>query len=245
MSAHPTIVVVPGAWQKPEAWAGFLKSLEGAGYDHILVTLPTVGGDELPLKGLEDDVAAVRAVLAKLAGEKQKALLLCHSAGGLVASNAVEGGYNDSNSVVTGIIYLTAFMIPKGKALLDMLGGQPAPWMELREDRVQAIPELLPQVAFNDLDGPAQARCCSEMTHTSVRLFTTPSAYEPWNQGFKCAFVFCSEDNAIPISIQRQMAAQLGSDETLTAELKSGHCPFISVPAQLLDAVKTLERRLL
>ncbi|EHA57766.1 hypothetical protein MGG_13101 [Pyricularia oryzae 70-15] len=234
-----TIVIIPGAWQKPVAWDRFIRELEAAGHKAILVSLPTVGGTELPLKSLEDDVAAVRGVLARLAEEKRDALLLCHSAGGLVASSAVEGVGN-----VAGVVYVTAFMVPRGRSLLDMMGGRPFDWMEVLEDRVLANPALLPQVAFNDLDGPTRDAAIEDMTHTSIKLFSSPCTYEPWSNGVKCGFVFCSEDNAVPLPIQQQMAAQLGPD-AITATVKAGHCPFVSIPHELLDAVESVSRRLL
>ncbi|TLD19279.1 hypothetical protein PspLS_09924 [Pyricularia sp. CBS 133598] len=239
MSTKPTIVIIPGAWQKRVAWNRFIRELEAAGWKVTFVSLPTVGGTELPLKSLEDDVAAVRGVLARLAEENHDALLLCHSAGGLVASNSVEGVGN-----VAGVIYVTAFMVPRGRSLLDMQGGRPFDWMEVLEDRVLANPALLPQVAFNDLDGPAQEQCAKDMTHTSIKLFSSPSSYEPWSNGVNCGFVFCSEDNAVPLPIQQQMASQLGTDAK-TATVKAGHCPFISVPGELLEAVRTVAEQLL
>lgn len=54
---------------------------------------PSVGA-EPPNKGLSDDTAAVRVVLERLADEGHMIVLVVHSYGGLVGSNAVEGlGY--------------------------------------------------------------------------------------------------------------------------------------------------------
>jgi len=65
-------------------------------------------------------------------------VLLCHSYGGVVGSCAVEGldlasrqKANKKGGVIM-VIYLSAFMIPKGKSLLEMLGGQPLPWMDVQ-----------------------------------------------------------------------------------------------------------------
>lgn len=96
--------------------------------------------------------------------------------------------------------------------------------------------DLIPQVAFNDMPPEAQERWCKEMVHTSKALFTTPTGFEPWNNGVSCSYIFCSEDNALPLPIQLQMAAQLGPKPT-TATLKSGHCPFLSMPDSLLSEV--------
>ncbi|KAK8066780.1 hypothetical protein PG997_013527 [Apiospora hydei] len=236
--SKPVIVIVPGAWQKPVAFEGLVQRLQTAGFEAIHVPLPTVGGTDLPLAGLAEDVAAVQAVLQKLAGEGKKALVVGHSAGGLVGSNAVAGQDN-----VVGLIYLSAFMIPKGKALLDMLGGNPLPWMNVQGDRVVGVPEMLPQVAFNDLASEEQAKWAKEMSHTATGLFATPSGHEPWASGTPCGYIFCSDDNALPFPIQQQMAAQLGP-EPKTVTLKAGHCPYLSIPDQLVDAIKTLEAQL-
>jgi pimeloyl-ACP methyl ester carboxylesterase len=259
--SKPTIVIVPGAWQLPSVWDFVIQALHKEGYESVLVPLPTVGGTELPLAELSDDVAAVQAALTKLVKEDKKILILSHSGGGLVASNAVVG----FELSVVGIIYMTAFMIPAGKALFDMLGGKPLPWMIIevsissitifqmhaaanmctpaQSDRVLGNLDMVAQVGFNDLSEEDQAKWSKEMSHTSASMFTTPSSYEPWAKGVRCAFIFCSQDNAIPYPIQQQMAAQLGPDP-VTVTLKSGHCPHLSMPDKLVEAIKTIEARL-
>lgn len=132
-----TIVIVPGAWQLRSSWEGFISILKSAGYLTEYVEQPTLGGTTIPLAGLADDVKAVRDTLDVLVNEGKQVIILCHSAGGLVASNAVEG--LDTASRVAGglkggvsqIIFMSAFMVPAGKSLLEMLGGQPLPWMKL------------------------------------------------------------------------------------------------------------------
>ncbi|KAI0147040.1 alpha/beta-hydrolase [Xylariaceae sp. FL1272] len=237
MSTKPTIVIIPGAWQKPVAFDGILKKLADAGYDAEHVAMPTVGGTETPLAGLSDDVAAVQSLLRKLNDQGKKPLIIGHSSGGVVGSNSIAG------FDVAGFIFLSAFMIPRGKSLLDMLGGQPLPWMDIQGDRVAGKPEMLPQVAFNDLDAEGQAKWSKEMTHTSAALFATPSSYEPWANGVPCGYIYCTEDNALPLPIQQQMSAQLGP-EPVTVSIKSGHCPHLSIPDELVAAIKTVEEGL-
>ena len=105
------------------------------------------------------------------------------------------------------------------------------------------VPEMLPQVGFNDMAPEDQAKWAAEMTHTSAALFATPSSHEPWATATPCGYIFCSDDNALPFPIQQQMAEQLGPNPK-TVTIKSGHCPFLSTPGQLLEAVKTLEVQL-
>jgi pimeloyl-ACP methyl ester carboxylesterase len=78
------------------------------------------------------------------------------------------------------------------------------------------------------------------MTHTSAALFATPSFYEPCNDGVPCGYIHTSNDNALPLPVQQQMAAQLGPDTPLVT-LDCGHCPHLSMPEPLLDAIKKVE----
>ena len=83
-------------------------------------------------------MAATRKVLSKVLEYGKDILLLCHSYGGVVGSCAVEGlstverEKEGKRGGVKLVVYLSAFMIPKGKSLLDMLGGQPLPWMDVQ-----------------------------------------------------------------------------------------------------------------
>ncbi|EGZ75871.1 alpha/beta-hydrolase [Neurospora tetrasperma FGSC 2509] len=242
--SKPVIVIVPGAWHKPVVWHDVVQQLHTAGFEAIHVELRTVGSTTTPLHGLTDDVTAVQSVLGELAGQGKKALVLGHSAGGLIGSNATKGQDN-----VIGMIYMAAFVIPRGKALLDLLGGKPLPWMEYKAsrsaigDRVFGRQEMLADVMFNDLNAEEQKKWMTEMTHTSAALFATPSGSEPWKNGIPCAYIFCTEDNALPFVVQQEMAAQLGP-EAKAATLESGHCPFLSIPEQLVDAIQMLEAQM-
>lgn len=133
--SKPTIIIVPGAWQKPSAFVNIVKLLQDRGYPTLHVPLPTVGGTELPLAGLSDDVDAVRKALIPVVEEGKEVVVIGHSAGGIVMSGAVEG-YDAASRKSAGkaggvvrCIFMTAFVLPKGQSLLGMLGGQPLPWM--------------------------------------------------------------------------------------------------------------------
>ncbi|VUC27905.1 unnamed protein product [Clonostachys rosea] len=234
MSSKPTIVIVPGAWQKPAVWTSFQEKLKGAGYPTEYIKLKTVGGEELPLAGLEDDVAEVRTVLDKLSSSGKRAVLLCHSYGGIVGSNSVEG-----SNAVDAMIYLSAFMIPKDKSLADMLGGDSPSWMIMQEDRVVGKPDMINEIMFNDLDSEEQTKWAKEMTHTSTQTVITPSRYEPWANGIPCKYIACSKDNSLPYPLQEQMWKQIGPEPQVVT-LESGHCPFLSVPDKLLAAINDL-----
>lgn len=107
----------------------------------------------------------------------------------------------------------------------------------MKGEKCSAVASMMPQVAFNDVSAEVAAFCCAQLTYSSTIVFATPTSYEPWANGVPCAYIFCTEDNALPYPVQQQMAAQLGPEPT-TYSLKSGHCPFLSIPDQLVEAIE-------
>lgn len=81
--SKPSIIIIPGAWQKPVAFEGIVNLFEKTGYPTVHVPLPTVGGTETPLAGLDEDVEAVRKVLEPLVNEGKEVVMIGHSAGGI------------------------------------------------------------------------------------------------------------------------------------------------------------------
>ncbi len=137
MAAKPTIVFSIGAWLMPPAFTTIQNKLAERGIPSEVPAHPSIGA-EPPNKTLSDDVASFRAVLSKLVEEQRKDVVVVgHSYGGVVASCAVEGLAKDARNAagkeggVIRIVYMAAFALDKGTSLLDMLGGQPLPWMEI------------------------------------------------------------------------------------------------------------------
>lgn len=135
-ASKPTIVIVPGAWQLATTYEPFAALLRKSGFDSQVVALPSTGGTKLPLAGLPEDIAAIRAVLTPLVDAGKAVVLLTHSAGGVSGSAALKGLDVRTREAaglgaggVVRLIFMTAFMVPKGSSLMDMLGGQPLPWM--------------------------------------------------------------------------------------------------------------------
>lgn len=147
-SEQPVFVLAPGAWHTPDAYEIVQGKLQAQGFESHGVTYPSVGA-EPPNKGLFDDAAAVRAEIERHANQGRQIIVVGHSYGGLVIAEAVKGlGYKQRKAEgkaggVTLVVYLAAFVTPKGASILKMLGGQPLPWMNFQvretENRVRII----------------------------------------------------------------------------------------------------------
>lgn len=133
--SKPTIVLVPGAWQNSHGFDSVQQKLQHLGYPTILIDHVSIGA-EPPTTELSDDVNSLRQVLQGLT-EERNIVVVAHSYGGLVASCAAEGlGVAElSKACRTGgiimLVYLTAFVLPKGVSLMDGLHGEWLPWQKV------------------------------------------------------------------------------------------------------------------
>lgn len=123
----PIIVFAPGAWHQPSCFDRIRHALHQRGYATDAVSYPSVGYG--PNKTLSDDTIALRQILENVAGTGAEIVLVLHSYGGTVGSNAVDGlgvrerARQKKNGGVIMVVYMAAFAIPKGKSLRDISRG--------------------------------------------------------------------------------------------------------------------------
>lgn len=103
----PTIVLVHGAWAGPSSWTKVVRELNADGY--------RTATPRLNLMSVDEDVATVRATLDEIRGKK---VLVAHSYGGVVVSNAAAG-----RSDVLGLVYSAAFVPDRGDSVLSLGTG--------------------------------------------------------------------------------------------------------------------------
>ena len=151
--SDPTIVLVHGAFASPAGWAEVANALHKDGYR---TATPALG-----LNSVADDVAIVRATLDSIPGDK---ILVGHSYGGFVITNAASG-----RSDVRGLVYTAAYVPDSGEtitslgagyapgAFLDHLGVRPVPDRHRR-------PAVLPRGLRPGLESEAGRRDRSPAT---------------------------------------------------------------------------------
>jgi pimeloyl-ACP methyl ester carboxylesterase len=172
-SQKPTIVLVHGAWAGPSGWDQVAAGLHKDGY---ATATPTLG-----LVSLVEDTATVRATLDAIPG---KEILVGHSYGGAVISNAAYG-----RSDVLGLVYTAAFVPDEGDSLLSLGEGYqpPAALPHLIWSGAPfASPSLIDPSYFRedfaqDLS-PKPAETLNAQQHpTDFSIFVTPSGPVAWH----------------------------------------------------------------
>ncbi|KAL2814955.1 Alpha/beta hydrolase fold-1 [Aspergillus granulosus] len=241
MASKPTVVFSIGAWLKPDTFDIIRTKLTERGIPSEAPAHPSIGA-EPPNKTLADDVASLRSLVTRLIEEEGKDVVLVgHSYGGVVASCAAEGFAKADRKAagqeggVTMVAYMAAFALDKGQSLLDMLGGQYLPWMEVEGDYVRCSAGAA--AAFHDLSPEEQLKQQAGLLHTSRAVFSGASTFEPWHQ-IPSAYILCEEDQALPLQFQEMLSAKLGTEHLY--RVKSSHSPFLSIPDKLAEVLEDL-----
>ncbi|KAI9727434.1 MAG: hypothetical protein M1834_008378 [Cirrosporium novae-zelandiae] len=260
MSTKPVILFVPGAWSSPEGYVYLCDILTKRGYPTEAVAHPSIGA-EPPNKNLYDDVASLKATLTKLADEGKEIVVVAHSYGGMVSSGAVEGvelvqrAKEGKHGGVIMLIYMTAFVIPKGNSLLDMIDGKYLWWMwrkllffSVALQEILTIPSSEQdnycysshedKALFHDLTPLEQERWTKDLQHISAAVFEVPATYEPWHT-LPTSFIICEEDQAILLPVQEAMVQALGP-QTPVRKLKCSHSPMFVRPEETVDVLVDL-----
>jgi pimeloyl-ACP methyl ester carboxylesterase len=198
---RPTIVLVHGAFSAPSAWGEVSAALDKDGYTTVTPALT--------LTGVADDVATVRAALDAIPGPK---ILVGHSYGGFVVSNAAAG-----RSDVAGLVYTAAFVPDQGETISGLgVGYAPpaflAPGHLLVDQNSFATinPANFRDDFAQDLNPKLAGSMAAAQTPTSLSILFTPSGAVAWRD-LPSWYAVSAADRVIDPELQRAMAARAGS----------------------------------
>ena len=116
----PTILFVPGFWEGPAPFAHVSSLLQSEGYSTQVTALPSTGTLSPGNPNMRDDIAAVRSVVEKLVDADKEVVMVLHSAGGFLGSNAIdslgakaraEKGFKGG---VIKLVFLAGAIFPEG-----------------------------------------------------------------------------------------------------------------------------------
>ena len=197
--------------------------LADRGIPSIAVPLPSCGetGDELG--DLYADVDACRRAIADVEGP----VVLCgHSYGGVVIT---EAGADDR---VTQLLYVTSVMPDAGQSQADLIGSEPAPWLQPGEGTIGVDPGMIREFFLQDCDETTIEQALGRLTRQSLTPFTQPPRQIAWQQKPATYFV-CTEDLATSAEVQRGRVRA----STQVIEFNAGHHPFLSRPDAFAQAI--------
>jgi pimeloyl-ACP methyl ester carboxylesterase len=214
-------------------WSRVAEHLAAEGVDSVAVRLPSCGeadiapGTDGP--GLAADVAEVRSVLSNLG----PCVVVAHSYGGVVATEAADAGD------VRHLVYVDSFLPDAGESLSDLGGDSPAPYLELAADGTFGVrAEMAEDLFLHDCDSDAVAGALARLTRQTTAVTTEPVHRAAWRTT-PSTYVVCAGDRATSPAVQRTQAQRAHH----VVELPSGHHPMLSHSELLARQVLTAARR--
>jgi pimeloyl-ACP methyl ester carboxylesterase len=198
----PTIVLVHGAWAGPSGWDQVAAGLHKNGY---ATATPTLG-----LASLDADTATVRTALDSIPGKK---ILVGHSYGGAVISNAAYG-----RSDVLGLVYTAAFVPDEGDSLLSLGEGYQPPaalphliWVGAHFASPSLIdPSYFREDFAQDLNPKLAATLSAQQQPTDFSIIITASGPVAWH-ALPSWYAISGADRMIDPALQRAMAQRIGA----------------------------------
>jgi pimeloyl-ACP methyl ester carboxylesterase len=215
----PTLIFVHGACVRDADWwwSKMIAPLAVHGIATVAVPLPSCGEDGEELGDLYADVDACKRAIA----HAESPVILCgHSYGGMVITEA------GADERVTQLFYVTSVMADAGQSQAELLGGEPAPWLDPSDDGTIGVhADMIAKYFLQDCDAATTEQALARLTRQSLTPFTQAPRQIAWKEKPATYFV-CTEDLATPADVQRrrvQPGARL-------AEFQAGHHPFLSQP---------------
>src|SRR5262245_27739112 len=198
--SNPTVVFVHGAFASPDGWEGVADALHKDGYQ--------TATPALSLTSVAADVAIVRSTLDSIPGDK---ILVGHSYGGFVISNAASG-----RSDVRGLVYTAAYVPDSGETITSLSAGfAPPTFLEHlifapSFPFVIVDPQFFPDDFAQDLNPKLGAEIAAQQRPTSLALFIDPSGPAAWHS-LPSSYAVSAHDRPIDPALQRVMAQRAGS----------------------------------
>jgi pimeloyl-ACP methyl ester carboxylesterase len=227
-----TFITLPGAWHGAWAVERFNDALRRHGHEAIGLTLPSLAGADR--RGIPADVEAVQRTLDRVSGD---VVLIGHSYAGVVITQA------GMHPAVRQLVYLAAFIPDLGETSSSLMStdtvrhsGEATLTGVMRRsvdpDLLELDPALVGPALYADCDAADQAAAIARLEPHVGKVFSQAPQQVAWRTK-PSLFVICSQDRAIPPSLQRRMAQRASA----CLELNSSHSPFLSMPLDLADTL--------
>ena len=230
-----SFVLIHGSWHGGWCFDELRKLLEAEGHEVSAPDLPGMGGTEDELAAVTLQGWADFAVDLCRRATQQPVVLVGHSRGGLVISQAAE----TAPDAMAGLVYICAMMLPDGMSRADFKALEVK--NPLYDEVIRPTPgghgtvivgehpeEIFAQLSPPELVEPAMKRLVAEPHGPrSEKLRLTPERFGSLPRHY----IKCLQDKTIPPSSQDKMQELVPG--AVLSELDADHSPFLSRPREL------------
>jgi len=232
-SPRPTIVLVHGDWADGSSWTSVIKRLQDRGF--------TVVAPPNPLRGPAADAAYLASYLRTISGP---IVLVAHSYGGFVATNAATGNTN-----VEALVYIDAFIPDEGETLGGLTAGSGSC---VDDSAFNAVPfdggvDLYlrwepnpPYPGFTECFangvGPKTAAVLAAVQRpAALAQYGEPSGPPAWKTIASWSLIG-TLDNVIPRALQEEMSTRAGAR---ISRVRAGHLSLVTRPGDVTKVISS------
>jgi pimeloyl-ACP methyl ester carboxylesterase len=225
----PTIVLVHGAFADSSSWYGVVGILQRDGY-HVVAAAN-------PLRSVKSDGASVHALLATI---QTPVVLVGHSYGGMVISNAANGAAN-----VRALVYVAAFAPAAGESAgglnskfpgsLPNSAFMPVPLPDGGHD-LYVLQDKFHAAFAPDLSAASANLAAATQRPITDIAFGEPAGEPAW-ETIPSWFIYGDHDTAIPPKLHAWMAERAHARETVVVKGAS-HVVMISHPDAVAKVIE-------
>ncbi|KAJ5149391.1 hypothetical protein N7448_000969 [Penicillium atrosanguineum] len=210
----PTVLFVPGFWEGPTVFDKVTSLLTENGVRGEVAVLRSTGTTSPGNPGMKDG---------------EDILLVLHSAGGFLGSEALQGldkRPRGEQPGVVSIVFLAAAVYAEG------FQHQPLPFAAVEGGSSSCVqPETL---LFGDLPEAEKAEWLTAIKTQPAEGWDDTVSYTGWKD-VPSVYLICEGDNALPIPLQEQLAGLAGSE---IERCSAGHLPMLSQPEVVVRVVQ-------
>lgn len=235
-----TFVLIHGAWHGAWCWHKITPLLQNHGHIVHTLDLPALGVDRTPVHSVTLQSYADR-VCEILSLCDEPVYLVGHSMGGLAITQAAE----TMPEKVKMLVYLTAFLLPSGKTLLDIANADTEskvlPNLVFSSDQTSAKvnPDAIKDVFYADCSPSDIELARTLLAPQASAPFATPVQTTPERWGnVPRTYIECTKDHVISLKSQQSMHSLLPCSRVITMD--TSHSPFLSAPQVLVDHLLSL-----
>jgi pimeloyl-ACP methyl ester carboxylesterase len=230
-SVRPTIVLEHGDWADASSWTSVIKRLQRKGF--TVVAPPNL------LRGPATDAPYLASYLRSISGP---IVLVAHSYGGFVATNAATGNDN-----IKALVYIDAFapdegetageLVARGHSCVDGNALNLVPYdggvdLYLRWGANLTYPGFSACFA-NGVDPEQAAVLFAEQRPAAPAQFTEPSGPPAWKTIPSWSLIG-TQDHVIPLALQEEMDSRAGAHIT---RIDAGHLSLITDPGDVTKVI--------
>ncbi len=234
-----TFVCIHGSWHGGWCFEPLRPLLEGAGHSLVAPTLPGMGGDAATLRGVTLESWAAFVASECRRATRRPVILVGHSRGGIVLSQAAEL----APDAIDALVYVCAMMLPNGmsRAMFKSLEA-PNPDFDaiispVHDGAGTVVDSSRAGAVFAQLAPPERARwALSQLVAEPHGPRSTPLRLSSERFGrVPRHYIECTADRTIRIESQRLMQRLVPGAAVQT--LSADHSPYLSQPAELAAAL--------